>query len=140
MSHELAGAYVLDSFALLAFLSGEVGMLQVQVVLRGRAKVVLSIINLGEVLYITERQRGLPVAQHVLAVVEQLPIELVEATRSRVLAAAHIKASFRLSYADAFVIAAAQEFGATVLTGDPEFEAPAAAGVIHVEWLAAAPS
>lgn len=38
-----------------------------------------------------------------------------------VLAAAHIKANYAVSYADAFAIALAQELKATVVTGDPEF-------------------
>ncbi|HMN28069.1 MAG TPA: PIN domain-containing protein, partial [Caldilineaceae bacterium] len=56
-----------------------------------------------------------------LQAIDQLPLTLVEATRARILAATHIKANHAISYADAFVVAAAQEFAATALTGDPEF-------------------
>ncbi len=49
-------AYVLDSFALLASLDGEPGMARVRSVLEGAAArrhtVYLSLINLGEALYI----------------------------------------------------------------------------------------
>ena len=57
-------AYVLDSFALLAYLEGEAGMPRVRSVLAGaearRHRVYLSLINLGEALYITERASRFP--------------------------------------------------------------------------------
>jgi predicted nucleic acid-binding protein len=56
-----------------------------------------------------------------------------EASRETVLAAAHVKARFPLSYADAFVVAAAQHNGAVIVTGDPEFAA--VESVPRVEWL-----
>ena len=133
-----ASRYVLDSFALLAHLGDEAGAARVRAVLKaaslGRAQVFVSAINLGELVYITERERGLVQAQMALNAVEQLPIQILEATRERVLAAAHIKASHAISYADAFVVAAAQEMGATILTGDPEFRT--VEGLVPVEWLA----
>ena len=129
--------FVLDSFAVLSYLGGESGMARVQEVmdeaLQGRCRVALSMINLGEVLYITEREVGLVQAQAVLAALEQLPIEILPATREFVLAAAHIKANYRVAYADAFAITAAQELGGIVLTGDPEFELVET--IVPVEWL-----
>ncbi len=133
-----ASRYVLDSFALLAHLGDEAGAARVRAVLKAgrlnRAEVFLSAINLGELVYITERERGLVEAQIALNAVEQLPVQILEATRERVLAAAHIKATHAISYADAFVVAAAQEMGATILTGDPEFRTVEA--LVPVEWLA----
>ena len=133
-----ASRYVLDSFALLAHLGDEAGAARVRAVLRAarldRAEVFLSAINLGELVYITEREQGLVQAQMALNAVEQLPVQILEATRERVLAAAHLKANHAISYADAFVVAAAQEMGATILTGDPEFRTVEA--LVPVEWLA----
>ena len=138
MSNEQKPIYIWDSFALLAFLEGEPSADRIRVILQAaqeeRALVYLSVINLGEVLYITERERSLVIAQQVLAAIEQLPLELLEASQTRVLAAAHIKANYPISYADAFAVAAAQEFQATVVTGDPEFAKVTA--IIRVEWLA----
>lgn len=130
--------YVLDSFALFAHLEDEVGAVRVRAVLkdaeRERAIAYVSVINLGELAYITERERGLSAAQIALNMIEQLPIEVLEANRERVFAAAHIKALHPISYADAFVVAAAQELKATILTGDPEFAA--VEKVVNIEWLA----
>lgn len=118
--------YVLDSFAVLALLTAEEGMPRVRGVLHeaaaGRSDVYLSLINLGEVMYITERERGLAQAQEALGLIDQMPIELVTASREAVLAAAHIKSGHPIAYADAFAVAAAQALDAVVLTGDPEFE------------------
>ncbi len=129
--------FVLDSYALLAFLEGEAGMERVREVLidaeGGGSEVYLSWINLGEVLYITERERGLQQARETLAIIHSLPVQLLEVTCQAVLDAAHIKASHRLAYADAFAAAAALEKGAGVLTGDPEFESVAA--IVRIEWL-----
>lgn len=129
--------YILDSFALLAYLENEVGATIVQERLQAarnnECALFLSTINLGELIYIIERERGLTTAQLALAQVQQLPIQLLEATLTRILAAAHIKAHSPISYADAFVVAAAQELQATILTGDPEFAKVAVP--VKIEWL-----
>ena len=100
-----------------------------------RHAVYVSMINLGEVMYITERERGLVAARRTLGAIDELPIELVTVSRATVLAAAHIKARFAISYADAFAAAAAHDCGGVVITGDPEFRPLAAAGLVAVEWL-----
>jgi ribonuclease VapC len=62
-----------------------------------------------------------------------LPITLDLVSEERILGAARIKAEHALSYADAFAVALAQELGATVVTGDPEFQNVAA--IVNVMWL-----
>jgi len=129
--------YLLDSFALLAYLNDEPGKTRVQELLSlaedHKCRLVMCLVNLGEVLYIADRERGLPQAQSVLALVESLPVELLDASRDLVLDAAHIKAHHALSYADAFAVAVAMRERAIVLTGDPEFET--VEDLIKVEWL-----
>ena len=129
--------YLLDSFALLAYLNDEPGKTRVQELLSlaedRKCRLVMCLVNLGEVLYIAEWERGLPLAHSVLALVESLPMELLDASRDLVLDAAHVKAHHALSYADAFAVAAAMREGAIVLTGDPEFET--VEDLIKVEWL-----
>ena len=129
--------YVLDSFALLSFLQGEAGTERVQSLLQGASKdrchIFMCIINVGEVLYIVEREKGLARAQEILAVIEQLLIEVFPAETQTVLDAAHIKANHALSYADAFAVITAQTVKGTVLTGDREFES--VEQIVNVEWL-----
>ncbi len=123
--------YVLDSYALLAYLKDEKGAEQVQRLLaeaeRGPTQTLMSVVNLGEVLYITERHHGLEEAQRTAGLVEQLPLEVIDVGQALTFRAAHVKADHPISYADAFAVALAEEVGATVVTGDPEFA--------HVEHL-----
>jgi ribonuclease VapC len=133
--------YVLDSHALIAYFDGEPGAQTLITLLADEQQIrysfYLSVINLGELYYIFARERTVSTANDMLAVVEQLPIFIVDAHRPRVLAAAHIKAHYALTYADAFVVATAQEFSATVLTGDPEFKR--VEHLVRVEWLPVEP-
>lgn len=129
--------YVLDSFALLAYLQDEPVASQIEKLLDGAEKekcqLLLSIINLGELLYITERRGGVARAQDALALIRQLPIQVVPADEQIVFSAAHIKANHTLSFADAFVVAIAIQENAIILTGDPEFQS--IESLVTVEWL-----
>ncbi|MGH9321196.1 MAG: type II toxin-antitoxin system VapC family toxin, partial [Vicinamibacteria bacterium] len=90
----------------------------------------------GEVLYIVEREQGLKAAHRAAAIIDQLPLTVMEPGRERTFAAAHVKARFPLSYADAFAVALAQELEARVVTGDPEFKK--VASMVTVHWIATA--
>jgi len=117
---------VLDSFALLAYFQAEPGGATVKRLLKEalaeRSLVFLSLLNLGEIIYITERRLGSKASEETLKDILRLPVQLAEATLERVLAAAHIKAHHPVSYADAFVISLARELKATIVTADPEFQ------------------
>jgi predicted nucleic acid-binding protein len=130
--------YVLDTFALLAYLKDESGAARIEEILEQAEKekchLFVSIINLGEVFYIVERKGGISEAQNALALIGQLPVEVLPANEQTVFAAAHIKATHRLSYADAFAVVGALNKNAVVLTGDPEFVA--VESIVKVEWLA----
>jgi len=129
--------YILDTFALLAYLQGENNGVRVREILQdaqiGKGDVSMSVINLGETLYIIERRKGAREAQEVLASIRQLPIKILPADEQTVLDAAHVKANHAISYADSFVVVAAMSEGAIILTGDPEFKSVEA--LIKVEWL-----
>lgn len=132
-----SGRYVLDSYALLAFLADEAGGQVVRELLeygqRHAGRLWMSVINVGECLYIVERERGLAKARQTVAAIRQLPVQEVPADQARTFAAAHIKAGHRLSFADAFAVALAQEKSATVVTGDPEFRQ--VESLVPVLWL-----
>lgn len=130
-------AFVLDTFALLAYLKNEPAAARIEKVLetagKEKCRLFVSIINLGEILYITERRGGVSKAQDVLALIRQLPIEILPADEQAVFSAAHIKASYALSYADVFAVAAALRENAVILTSDPEFAI--VESIVTVEWL-----
>jgi len=124
---------VLDSFALLAYLQDEPGAQIIQSILADESnEILLCTINLGEVYYITHREKGEAEAEKALVVIEQLPLEEVAPDRPLVLKAARIKANFAVSYADAFVAALAEHTQSTVITGDPEFKKLQS---LPIKWL-----
>ncbi len=130
-------AFVLDSFALLAYLQDEAAAARIEKLLdnagKEKCRLFLSMINLGELLYITERRGGVVKAQDALALIRQLPIELVPVDEQVVFAAAHIKANHAISYADCFAVATAIQENAIIITDDPEFQSVET--IVKVEWL-----
>ena len=54
--------------------------------------------------------------QDALALLRQLPVEVLPANEQAVFDAAHIKANYPVCYVDSFVIAAAERVGGTVIT------------------------
>lgn len=80
---------------------------------------VMSWINLGEVAYVIERAAGFDEARSIIRSLRQR-LELDVPVAARVLGAAHLKAQYRLAYADAFAVATAIAHDANLLTGDPE--------------------
>ncbi len=87
---------------------------------------VMSWINVGEVYYVVNRERGPGAALGAIETLQrQLALDL--ATPARVLEAAAIKAAHRISYADAFAVATALAHDAVLVTGDPELLAANAA-------------
>ena len=129
--------YIMDAFELMAYLNGEPAAQRVRELLdngeKGKCHIYMSIINLGEVLYNLERNYGLGRAQDALAIIQSLAIEVLPADDQTVFAAAHVKANYPVSYADAFVVVAAQKLNGIVMTGDPEFQD--VAELAKVEWL-----
>lgn len=136
----MRGRYVLDSYALIAYLNDEEGADEVEGVLReaarGEAELFMHAVNLGEVLYIAMREEGELEALRILGVVKGYPMEIVdEIPESLLLRAARLKGAYRISYADAFAAATAAEKGAVLITGDPEFRELEESGEIEVMWI-----
>jgi ribonuclease VapC len=117
---------VLDSFALLAYFCDEKGKTQVEQVLEkaSAAGVLLkmAVINMGEVLYITERERGIRQSQLVLSRIRHLPIKIYNIDEKLTLKAAHLKAEYPVAFSDCFAAGLAEMSGSTLMTGDPEFK------------------
>ena len=118
--------YVLDSFAVLAYLGNEEGADKVEELIdkaeKGEIKLFMNYVNLGEVYYIVTREFGTAKANEAVAIIKRLPIEFVEVNESLALTAGRIKAMHSLSYADAFVVATAIDKKGIIVTGDKEFE------------------
>lgn len=120
-----AGGFVLDSHALLAYFEGEASGALVRTLIqeaeRRRVRLYLSLMNWGEVFYIVRREKGDVAAHEVIARLDVLPITLWGVDRKLVQAAAILKATHAIAYADAFAAATANMLNVPVVTGDPEF-------------------
>lgn len=133
----MAKTWVLDSFAILALLNREPGGEQVAALLQqaktGESRLLMTWVNVGEVAYIIERRWGRAHMHKALALLEATDLRIVPVERDLALLAAHIKALYPLAYADAFAAALAHQKKATLVTGDPEFQA--VANELTLYWL-----
>jgi len=122
----VAERYVLDTSAILAFLGNEPGADRVDRLLRGartdRNEMLVCSITLMELFYTAMRTKGEDAAVRLVALVKAWPLEWVYPDEKMLLQAGRLKASHRLSVADALVAAVARMRGATLVHKDPELE------------------
>jgi predicted nucleic acid-binding protein len=133
------GEYVLDSYAILAYLEDEPGSGRVRELLEaaknGKVHLYMCVVNLGEVMYIVERERGLLKAQETLARLNELPVDIMNVDSALALLAAHTKTEYSIAYADCFAAALAGLKNAILVTGDPEFGKLEPKNNVLIEWL-----
>ncbi len=126
MKEEEEAKYVLDSFAILAYFAEEEGADVVEDLLnkaeKGEAKLYMNYVNLGEVYYILFREKDVNEANEGVVLIKRKPIDFVQVDERIALIAGRVKATYSMSYADAFVVATAIVKEAKIVTGDPEFE------------------
>jgi ribonuclease VapC len=129
-------AKVLDSYALLAFLEDEPGADLVRGLLakaedRG-AKLLLSVVSLGEVWASIARSSSPQDADHYIEEIQGMSVDIVDADWSMTRQAASLRASLGLPYAACFAIALAKARRAELISGNREI-AEADTG-ITVTW------
>ena len=130
---------VLDSWALMAFFEDEPAAEQVEKLLTQAAaerhRLLLSVVNWGEIYYSTMREVSQEAAEQHARAIAALPIEIVGVDDDLVLArqAAILKAEYKMSYADCFGAALAKVRNCELVTGDPEFKA--LEKEIKIHWL-----
>jgi ribonuclease VapC len=130
---------VLDSFAVLAFINRENAAASVfnqfKKADEGRVALFMSAINAGEVYYILSKRKSQSDAnkwrdEMMLA----LPIQIQVPTLDQILKAAQLKATYPISYADAFAAGLALQHNASLMTGDPEFRS---IPHLQLDWIGA---
>jgi predicted nucleic acid-binding protein len=128
---------LLDSWALIAFLSGDRGGGVVRDLLRAAEgagdRLLMNDVNIGEVYYVVAKRRSPAAADAFLRTLETMPIEAVSNAFADMIEAAKLKAQHAISYADAFAAATAVRRGAVLVTGDPEFRA--LEGTVTIKWI-----
>jgi predicted nucleic acid-binding protein len=97
----------------------------------------INIVNLGEVFYLSVRDRDLAYGRRVLVTLRSR-VTTISADDDLVLFAASLKATNPISYADAFAAATALLRDLPLVTGDPELKAMARKEKsLKLEWIGA---
>jgi len=130
-------SYVLDACGLIAFLRGEEGGQRLAGEFQSGNSFYLHSVTLGEVYYDSIRVGGIQYADELVEDVLKLPLDVVwSIDMSLIKLVGEFKSTFRISYADAFVLALASEKEASVITTDHhEFDPVEAAGALQFFWL-----
>lgn len=117
--------YVFDASALFGFLQKKPSANKTNELLkeamRGRADILMSAVNYGEVYGGILREYGPERAAATMNAVHPLPIRLMDATPELAFRAADVKFKYRLYYVDSFAAALAMEYKATLVTSDSDF-------------------
>jgi predicted nucleic acid-binding protein len=132
---------ILDAWAIMAWLKGQQPAAErVRLLLDGadrrERKLVMNIVNIGEVFYLSVKARDLAYGERVLENL-RTRIATVPAGNELVLRAANLKARHPISYADAFAVATAIGRNSPLVTGDPELRAMAEREkALKLDWIA----
>ena len=117
--------YVFDASALFTYLQKKPSANRVNELLKqaldGRAEILMSAVNFGEVYCVILREHGRERAVTIMSALQSLPIRLMDVTPERAFYAAEVKSKYRLYYVDSFAAALAIEYKATLLTSDSDF-------------------
>jgi predicted nucleic acid-binding protein len=119
--------YVLDANAVIRYFTvssaggGEVVQDLFLKAQRNQARLSMSVINMGEVLYILIKNLGEQRALHYIRVLQH-GVTIVETDVSQTIEAATLKHRYKLGSADSFAAALALASKATLVSADPSFE------------------
>lgn len=120
----MAKSYVLDTSAIFTLAKAEGGSDTVEDILisarKGKSHVYLSFISFMELYYITWQVKSETAAKEMIIMVKSLPVQKVDSNERITLSAGRIKATHRLSVADAFIAATAIDRSAVLVHKDPE--------------------
>lgn len=132
-----AKAYVLDSWAVIAYLEDEPSGEQVEDLIatahEEQIPIYMSVINLGEVWYTFAREISEEEASVSVKTLRDLRIQFEDANWEITQEAARFKSQHKMSYADAFAAALAKLKKAELVTGDKEFKS--LEGEIKIAWV-----
>jgi ribonuclease VapC len=129
---------VLDSWAVMAYLLNEGPAEQVANIIANahdeNARMLMSVVNVGEVWYVLERRSSARNADNAVAALRSIGVEFIDVDWAQTQIAARFKAAGGISYADCFAAALAKHRKASLLTGDNEFRQ--VEKEIPIMWLA----
>jgi ribonuclease VapC len=128
---------VFDTSAFLTLTGNEPGADQIQTyiteAIAGRIRLHASFASFTEVEYITLQEEGELVSRQRLADIKVLPVQWLHSDEALCGEAAKLKATYKISFADAFVAATAKRVDGLLIHKDPEFDT--LQGVIKLQPL-----
>ncbi|MGC2656718.1 MAG: type II toxin-antitoxin system VapC family toxin [Bryobacteraceae bacterium] len=130
---------VLDSWAILEWMSGRHPAVKVVASLleeaeEGKARILISAINVGEVYYFSYKHHERALAVSWRESCRTLPVTIEVPAMADIWSAASIKARFPIAYADSFAAAFAQKHNCPLVTGGPEFRI---VDQLELDWIGA---
>jgi predicted nucleic acid-binding protein len=132
-----AKAYVLDTWAVIAYLEDEPSGEQVEELIASaheeQIPIYMSVVNVGEVWYTLAREVSAEDANASVKSLHDLRIQFEDADWNLTQEAARFKSRNKMSYADCFAAALAKAKKAELVTGDKEFKP--LDGEIKISWL-----
>lgn len=118
--------YVLDANAVLNLLLNEPGASRMEQLVREahqlKNPLLVSVVNWGEVFYLSWQRHGEQTARETMADLSRLPIRVVPIDVPQALKAGELKALHHIPYADSLAAALASLQQATLVTSDRDFE------------------
>jgi predicted nucleic acid-binding protein len=118
--------YVLDASAMLVLLDNRPSARRIKQLIvetdRFDSVLLASVVNLGEVFYLSWLRRGEQPARDTLDDLSQLPIQVLPVDASQALKAAELKALHHIPYVDCLAAALSSIHQATLVTSDTDFE------------------
>lgn len=133
--------FVVDACAFIAYLRKEQGFDKVVELFehadKGSCRISMHVINLTEVYYDFYRASNKTIADNILTDIAILPLEIINTvSMDMVKMAGHFKATYKISFADSFVLATAKINNAKIVTSDHhEFDAIERSGDVGFEWI-----
>ncbi len=122
----MAKSYVLDTSAIFTLTKAEEGTDIIENILnmakKEKCSAYLSFISFMELYYVTWQEKSEDSAKELVILVKSLPVQRVESNERITLSAGRIKASHKLSVADAFIAATAIDKNAVLVHKDPELK------------------
>jgi predicted nucleic acid-binding protein len=119
-------SYVLDASALLVLLDNRPSARRINKLIeegdRLNATLLASVVNLGEVFYLSWQRHGEQAARDTLDDLSHLPIQIQPVDTPQALRAAELRALHHIPYVDCLAAALSSIHSATLVTTDSDFE------------------
>lgn len=137
MEEQMTTTYVIDACAFIAYLRNEEGSDKFSTLLKDQNnRFFMHSINLGEVYYDSLRVSEKKPPRELFDDIAKLPIHIIWTLDIPFIElVGKYKTSYKISYADSFVLALAEREKATVISTDHEFDVIETEGKLSFYWL-----